>query len=67
MVLSNSEKCMYFIGWVAVQYHWILDESMLYLSECVRLAIQTRRVQCPVILDDYPFNEKFIAYHTHHP
>ena len=23
---------MYLIGWVAVQYHWILDESVQYLS-----------------------------------
>ena len=22
-------------GWVAVQYHWILDESVLYLGESV--------------------------------
>ena len=23
----------YLIGWVAIQYHWILDESVLYLGE----------------------------------
>ena len=24
---------IYLIGWVAVQYHWILDKSVLYLGE----------------------------------
>ena len=24
---------IYIIGWVAVQYHWILDESVPYLGE----------------------------------
>ena len=24
---------IYLIGWVAVQYHWILDESVPYLGE----------------------------------
>ena len=29
--------------------------------------IQHRLVQYPVILDGYPFNEKFIVYRKHHP
>ena len=24
---------IYLIGWIAVQYHWILDESVPYLGE----------------------------------
>ena len=24
---------IYLIGWVAIQYHWILDESVPYLGE----------------------------------
>ena len=29
---------MYLIGWVAVQYHWILDKSVLYFCESVEQA-----------------------------
>ena len=25
----------YLIGWVAIQYHWILGESVLYLGESI--------------------------------
>ena len=24
---------MYLIGWVAIQYHWVLDESVQYVGE----------------------------------
>ena len=30
---ENNVFDIYLIGWVAVQYHWILDESVPYLGE----------------------------------
>ena len=27
----DRDMALYLIGWVAVQHHWILDESVLYL------------------------------------
>ena len=29
----HNAQYIYLIGWVAVQYHWILDESVQYLCE----------------------------------
>ena len=32
-MLSRPAMNIYLFGWVAVQYHWILDESVQYLGE----------------------------------
>ena len=59
----------FLIGWVAIQYHWRLDSSCLYLA-CPSIGlvllvfglsfglaqILHRLVQYPVILDGYPSN-----------
>ena len=58
----------YLIGWVAVQYCWILDESVLYLGEFVGRA---KYKQDESNVQRYwlatPFNENllFIIHTTH--
>ena len=57
--------------WVAVQYYWTMDESLLHLGESVVVLlvfgssygltqIQHRLVQYPMISDDYPSNKIYI-------
>ena len=45
-----------------------MDESVLYLGESIGLdePNTSKTVQCPMLLNGYPFNEKFIVYRTHH-
>ena len=59
---------LYLFGWVAVQYHGILNECVVFGRACRTSQIQARRVQCPVILDtidSYPFIEKLSVYIVH--
>ena len=52
----------FLIEWVAIQYHWILDSSCLYLARPQILHIL---VQYPVILDSYPFNKVYMHKHLY--
>ncbi len=51
---------------VAAQYHWILNESVLYLGKSIGQAKckqdESNVSTCPVILYSYPFNEKFVVH-----
>ena len=59
----------FLIACVAVQYHWILNESVLYLGKSIGQAKYKQDEfnvsTCPVILNSYPFNEKFIVHTTY--